>query len=530
VEPLADFCLELKSFWSWFHNRHSSENLYQAEFAKLHQIKPLLAKRRKESLLLGIGPYQRPIRVQPTPSKPQLGNVLDLGTSQCGKSTREIAQILEWQGSIVTNDIKRQIRHATAGWRSLQGPIFTVDVTGKGNKFDPLEGRITERQLYNSAYHLMYNPNDKEKYFTERGARMLTQLFLAAREWTRLLREENSYAKEVRPLPFVSTLLCLGVNRVAAKLSTISPQITENFLEAEYVPNKDYEEMKSRVDAWSTVTNRLYPILTDDIVPTFDGCDFTAKDLLFSDSPVTVYLCWPEADLKPLKPLIRLVWETLINDCINLYDLHKADVVHKVLCSLDEAGVTDLEDLPEKAATVNGRGMSLSLSAQDIEQFVTLYGESRAKSLFNNLESKVVHRMAGLDTAKHFREWLGDTSGFASSQSKHEQSESEGKSERDIPLLSVRQLAEMDDEDVIIFHRNYKPMQAHRMGVEPYPELVTRQPIFALPAPTPLPRFRRWHRRYLQPGASRLDPGPYALYAPETVARWPVMYRDEETA
>jgi hypothetical protein len=93
----------------------------------------------------------------------------------------------------------------------------------------------------------------------------------------------------------------------------------------------------------------------------------------------------------------------------------------------------------------------------------------------------------------------------------------------------------MDDEDVIIFHRNYKPIQAHRMGVESYPELVTRQqiaapPIFALPAPTPLPRFPRWHQRYLQSGASRLSPGPYALYAPETLARWPVMYRDEETA
>jgi len=55
--------------------------------------------------------------MQPTPTKPRIGNVLDIGPSQCGKSTREIAQDLDWQGSIVTNDIKRQLRSETAGWR-----------------------------------------------------------------------------------------------------------------------------------------------------------------------------------------------------------------------------------------------------------------------------------------------------------------------------------------------------------------------------------------------------------------------------
>jgi hypothetical protein len=57
--------------------------------------------------------------------------------------------------------------------------------------------------------------------------------------------------------------------------------LAEKFLEADYDPLKDYEENKARIDAWSTLVNRLYPILTDDILPTFDGCDFTAQDLLF---------------------------------------------------------------------------------------------------------------------------------------------------------------------------------------------------------------------------------------------------------
>src|SRR5919202_1508826 len=102
IESLSDFHFEWEAFFSWASECLGGEeksNLHPATWAKLHQIKPLLAKRMKESLLLGIGPYDRPIRVQPKLGKPKIGNVLDLGPSQCGKSTREIAQLLEWEGS-----------------------------------------------------------------------------------------------------------------------------------------------------------------------------------------------------------------------------------------------------------------------------------------------------------------------------------------------------------------------------------------------------------------------------------------------
>jgi type IV secretory pathway TraG/TraD family ATPase VirD4 len=502
---------------SRFNERYAKESaLHPSRFAKLHELAPLLARRSREALLLGIGPYTRPIRVQPTPAKPKIGNVLDLGPSQCGKSTREIAQDLDWPGSLVTNDIKRQLRNATAGWRSLLGPTYTIDITGRGNQYDPLEGRITEGQLYSSAYQLLYNPNDKDTYFTERSTRMLTQMFLAAREETRKARRANPFAKEVRPLPFVGRLVSLGMNRVAEILNAITRPLAEKFLEAEYIPGKNYEDdSKSRSDAWSTLTNRLYPLLTDDILPTFDGCDFTARDLLFSKVPITVYFCWPESELSSLKPLIRLIWGSLMRNLTDACDNHPRKVVQKLLLGLDEAGVTDLPDLPEKAATLNGRGISLSLSAQDIEQFVTLYGLSRARSLLNNLESKIVHRLASLDTAKYFRDWLDYTSGFASSQSRHERSESEGQSEREVPLLTIRELAELGDDDILVFHRNYKPIQAQRMGFAKYPELALRQQIAPPPVPllppAPQPSFLPpWQQRSVGPGRYRIDPGQFS--------------------
>src|SRR5215217_5591968 len=144
------------------------------------------------------------------------------------------------------------------------------------------------------------------------------------------------------------------------------------------------------------------------------------------------------------------------------------------LLDFDEAGVTDLPELPEKSATLNGRGISLSLNAQDLEQFVTLNGQSRAFSLLNNLESKVVHRPASLQTAKYFCEWLSYTSAFAASENSHGASQSEGRSEREVPLLTVWELAELDDEDILVFHRGYKPIRARRMGTAEFPVLHER--------------------------------------------------------
>jgi hypothetical protein len=222
ITSVSDLRFEWDAFVSWASECIGGEeksSLHPAIWAKLHHMLPLLAKRSRESLLLGIGPYDRLIRVQPKPNKPKIGNVLDLGPSQCGKTTREVGQILEWnERSVVTNDIKGQIRNETAGWRRLRGPIYTVTIDSQGNKYDPLQGRKTERQLYASAYHLLYNPNDKETYFTERAARMLTQLFYAAREETRRARLINPFAKEIRPLPYVSKLIRLGLNQVAEKL------------------------------------------------------------------------------------------------------------------------------------------------------------------------------------------------------------------------------------------------------------------------------------------------------------------------
>jgi len=96
-------------------------------------------------------------------------------------------------------DIKGELRRKTAGYRKTFGDVFVIDTRGFGNQFDPLAGRESEDDLYVAAELLLYVPNEGEgKAFTQKATKMLTLLFLAAREVNR-----QAGKIEYRLLPFV---------------------------------------------------------------------------------------------------------------------------------------------------------------------------------------------------------------------------------------------------------------------------------------------------------------------------------------
>jgi type IV secretory pathway TraG/TraD family ATPase VirD4 len=129
----------------------------------------------------------------------------------------------------------------------------------------------------------------------------------------------------------------------------------------------------------------LYALLTDDVVRCFAGSDFTAKDLLFSKKPVTVYLRWHESDLLSLAPLIKFVWESLMNELITAYDhAPNKDTCQPVLLSIEEAGRTGIPNLPEHSSTVNGRHISITAVFQSLAQMDALYGQYRTRTFLNN--------------------------------------------------------------------------------------------------------------------------------------------------
>ena len=246
----------------------------------------------------------------------------------------------------------------------------------------------------------------------------------------------------------MASLINFGVNEVAARLDAVSPVLAQTFLGATYKPGKDYEKNEFRVDSWETVSARLYAFLTPDIVRCFADSDFTAHDLYFADKPVFVFLSFHESDLLSMAPLIKFICESLMMELMTAYDDAPDEMKAKsrnILWSMDEAGRIGIPNLPEHASTVVGRKISLSMSAQSRSQFTAIYGRDRTENLFNNIRTQLVFCQADLETAKHYSERMGDTSGYAHSESEHGgQTSSTGKSERAIPVMSPQEFMGLD--------------------------------------------------------------------------------------
>src|SRR5947199_9633681 len=127
-------------------------------------------------------------------------------------------------------------------------------------------------------------------------------------------------------------------------------------------------------------------LLTDYVVRCLTGTDFTAKDVMCSEEPVTVYLRWPERDLLMLSPLVRLLWESLVNELIHTYDAAKGQSCRPVLLLIDEAGQAPILNLQHYAATVAGRGISLWIAIQALSPLDSLYDPQKGAAIGINCD------------------------------------------------------------------------------------------------------------------------------------------------
>ncbi len=113
---------------------------------------------------------------------------------------------------------------------------------------------------------------------------------------------------------------------------------------------------------------------------------------MHSDTPVSVYLRWPERDLLALSPLVRLLWGSLIDELITTYDRLEGKHCHPVLLLIDEAGRTAIPSLADHATTVVGRGVSLWIAIQSLSQLEAVFRQGISIRPLDNLAGRSGNR------------------------------------------------------------------------------------------------------------------------------------------
>jgi type IV secretion system protein VirD4 len=458
---------------SSFFSTQAYSQLPHSRFAKLHELSPLLSptlETLRTGLLLGTAPFNQVACVRPTKTRRELGNVLACAPPRAGKSLHAIAQLLAFTGgSVIVNDVKGELYAATAGFRRTLGPVYVIDPQGFGNAYDPLQGKTTEDELLSLATHLLFEGGEGEgKIFTDRAITMLMILFLAAR------------MEGIAPFPSVRLFTQLGLADTAAHLHRLNPILASRFLDENFL-NADLKS-KFLLSCWSTLKHRLQPLLTETVIRSLTHSDFTPAELLCGKRPVSVYIRWREQHLLALSPLVRLLWGSLINELTTCYDQQAEHDLEQtcrpVLLLIDEGGRTAIPLLHDATSTVCGRGISIWLVIQSLEQLSAVYGRDRGNIIRGNCETQLYYRPNDLSTASYLEARLGTASVYAHSQTlRHGEETSEGRSERPTPLLTSQDIALLTDQDVIAFHRNYRPLKLTRMDWRDYPLLTKRRTI-----------------------------------------------------
>ncbi len=442
--------------------------LHRARFAAIDEVASITHREPgATSLLFGVNRFKQCFQVAPTKTRRELGNILIVGPTRSGKGLLATSQLLTWGHSVIVNDIKGELFAQTAGYRATLGPVFVLDPTGIGHRFDPLQNKRTEDEIFSASARLLFKPDEGEgAIFTQRATAMLTQLFLAAR------------AENTSPLPYVRQIIRTGLQETAKRLHANSPQLCTQFLDVAY-KDANFTD-RFLLSSWGTLTARMRPLLTETVIKCFAGSDFTPADLIRGEKVVTVYLRWPERDLLALSPLVRLLWGSLIDELITTYDRQEGKGCKPVLLLVDEAGRTAIPTLADHATTVVGRGISLWLAIQSLSQLQAVYGQARAQVLKDNMESQIYFRPTDLATADYLEHRLGRKSMYARSQTVREgQETSQGRSEQGIPLMTAQAIMQMKDHEVICFHRRLPPFKIRRVDWRHHTPLKKRRELSA---------------------------------------------------
>ena len=155
-----------------------------------------------------------------------------------------------------------------------------------------------------------------------------------------------------------------------------------------------------------------------------------------------------------------------------------------------------MPSLPEYAATVVGRGLSLWVVVQSLSQLDGVYGRAGALALRDSLDSQLFYRPSELATAEFLEQRLGQVSAYARSYTRTRDGsrESEARSERPVPLLVAQEVLQLPAQQVIAFHRDLPPALLDRANWLEQPALRARHglpvpPVADLPPAPGLPEL-----------------------------------------
>ncbi|MDD9943769.1 MAG: type IV secretory system conjugative DNA transfer family protein [Myxococcales bacterium] len=352
-----------------------------------------------------------------------VGHVLGVAPTRTGKGVGFVVPtLLFWLKSVFVYDMKGELYSLTAGWRHKHAGNRVVRFepgapTGTA-RWNPLaEVRLgTDREVRDAASKafMLIDPDGKgifgdhwrsTSYALGAGI-VLHSLYKEASQGSQgtLTRMDALLADPERP---VDVLLEEMVNY---------PHLGDEphpFIRkaAQDQRNRDPREAASVVSTLQTALN-LYrdPIIANST----SESDFSVRDLMHHDKPMSLYLVVRPADADRLRPLVRLLVSTMIVQLADELEFEegrpKATYKHPLLAMLDEfASLKKLSMVEHALSYVAGFGIRFYLLVQDRTQLTSPLAYGEHESITSNCDTQFFLPPGRIETAEYISRLLGDT-------------------------------------------------------------------------------------------------------------------------
>ena len=385
----------------------------------------------------------------------ELDHTLLVAPTGSGKGMLIKANLAEWPGSAIINELKGEFFHDLSGFAMHQGKRFLrFGVDGFGDRYDPFVEFDEGLGLQAAAKILIQADQEgRNRIFGDRAAIALYAGLLAAR---RLGRASLPYLAEISAhglRSYLETLTDLNDPDISRRVNAF---LSEPPNEANW---DDLKQDRFLQSCWGNYVTKLEPLFAPAILAATSGSDFTAAEL--RTWPTHLYLHFPQASLEATLPLFQLVSEALLRG-LSAHS-HAGHRNRPLLWVCDEAHLLTPPHLPQHLNTLREYGVAALIVLQSRAQLRTCYGRDGAETIEAACATQVYYRPADQETLRYVSERAGDAPFPQESTSQRQDRQSVNVNLTSRPLIRPEAVGELANNEIVVFPRGRPPVAARRL-------------------------------------------------------------------
>ena len=367
-----------------------------------------------------------------------------------------IPNLLNWTGSVVVLDIKKENYQITAGYRQAHQKVYM---------WSPMDERSAR-----------YNPLD---FVSEKGPNRITDIQkLAQILLPRPEHGETMWVNEAQSLFLGVALLVLDDPKLPSTLGQVYrilmadarlTKIAEAALDNpeldtachEALANYKNKAEKERSGVKSSLTSALALWANPNIDAATSDSDFNLRD--FRRKKATVYVGVGQDQLLTLAPLLNMFFQQAVAELSK--SLPAPDERHEVLFLIDEFPMLGaMPTLQKGLALLAGYKIRIVLITQGLGQLDEIYGRQATEGILQNCALQIFFASNDDTTTNYVSARLGSKTVRVNSRSQSQDwSYTTSTSYIARPLLPPEEVRRLDPKKAIIFKETVRPVLAEKI-------------------------------------------------------------------